>query len=569
MIPMFSSRHIFHGLKLVAVILLFLPSISKAEYIESFDSKIIISPDSSFQVEERIEYVFDQPKHGIFRIIPTTHPDKSKQFYKERIIKIKVDSILMDGKSVPYKTNFANNEINIKIGDPDITITGTHFYEIKYTVLGGLSYSESGDVELYWNITGNEWPTSINNLTARVSSVENIFLAQKFCYRGFRGSSLSCESAVDETGEVIFSTVGLKTGEGMTIAQSLNPALVLTNELTRYRWGIIFLPVLMLGMLYGAWRLYKFEFKHKTGRTIVAQYEPYPGVKPMYTGLLFDGRLDTRDITAGIVYLAEQGYLKIRKTEEKILFLFEVDDYEVTILKTPDSSVSRFEHKMLELLFGGNLREGEMVSLNDLKKDQSKQTKNITILAELEGELAADLLKEGFFEKGSTTGPSLMWRILIAFIITLFLSFLLGSIFIILIGGAYVIWQTVRDQRRSRKGYEVLDHLKGFKLFLEMTDKERFDFHNAPEKSPEQFMKYLPYAIAFGVEEKWARAFEGIILPNPDWYDGGNLNSFSATSLTTSMNAFSTALASSSTTSASSGGGSSGGGGGGGGGGSW
>ncbi len=124
-------------------------------------------------------------------------------------------------------------------------------------------------------------------------------------------------------------------------------------------------------------------------------------------------------------------------------------------------------------------------------------------------------------------------------------------------------------ERRTKVGYEALDHLKGFKEFLSVTDAERFKFHNAPEKSPEQFMTYLPYAIAFRVEKQWATVFEGISIPNPSWYDGGSVGAFSAANLTSSLGAFSTSFTASSGTSASSGGGSSGGGGGGGGGGSW
>ena len=132
-----------------------------------------------------------------------------------------------------------------------------------------------------------------------------------------------------------------------------------------------------------------------------------------------------------------------------------------------------------------------------------------------------------------------------------------------------ILFIIVADGRRTRKGYEALDHLRGFKQFLSVTEKERYVFHNAPERNAEQFMEYLPYAIAFGVEKEWAKAFEGITIPDPSWYDGGSgSHAFSAVGLTNSLGSFSTALASSGM-SASSGGGSSGGGSGGGGGGSW
>ena len=110
-------------------------------------------------------------------------------------------------------------------------------------------------------------------------------------------------------------------------------------------------------------------------------------------------------------------------------------------------------------------------------------------------------------------------------------------------------------------------------MFLSVTEKERYTFFNAPEKSPELFMKYLPYAIAFKVEKEWSKVFEGITMPNPSWYEGGSMSTFSATALASDIGAFSSSVVSSSTsssgTSGSSGGGSSGGGGGGGGGGSW
>jgi uncharacterized membrane protein len=111
-------------------------------------------------------------------------------------------------------------------------------------------------------------------------------------------------------------------------------------------------------------------------------------------------------------------------------------------------------------------------------------------------------------------------------------------------------------------------HLKGFKLFLSVTDKARFDFHNAPERSPEQFMQYLPYAIAFGVEEKWAEVFADMEITNPGWYESDTAGtSFAAAAFAHDLTSFSSAVTTS--TQASSGGGSVGGGGGGGGGGSW
>jgi uncharacterized membrane protein len=45
-------------------------------------------------------------------------------------------------------------------------------------------------------------------------------------------------------------------------------------------------------------------------------------------------------------------------------------------------------------------------------------------------------------------------------------------------------------------------------------------------KTPELFEKFLPYALALGVEQNWVRAFETIITQPPVWYAGGDAAGF-------------------------------------------
>jgi uncharacterized membrane protein len=128
--------------------------------------------------------------------------------------------------------------------------------------------------------------------------------------------------------------------------------------------------------------------------------------------------------------------------------------------------------------------------------------------------------------------------------------------------------------KKTPLGAETKDDILGFKLFLSVTEKDRLDFHNAPERSPEQFMEFLPYAIALGIENKWAAQFASIYIPEPSWYHGGVHGPFLASAFVSDLSHFSGSVSSSFTSasrggSGSGGGGSSGGGFGGGGGGSW
>lgn len=148
-------------------------------------------------------------------------------------------------------------------------------------------------------------------------------------------------------------------------------------------------------------------------------------------------------------------------------------------------------------------------------------------------------------------------------------------------------------ERPTRKGRGVLDEIEGFERFLTATDADRLDRMMPPERTPELFEKYLPYAIALGVENRWAETFEDATTPRPDggttrgattgvgssmaWYSGGAAAGFAG--LAGSLGkSFSSSLSSASSPPPSSGsggggsfsgGGSSGGGGGGGGGGGW
>lgn len=569
-------RNNFLQLCAVSAVFLFVPFFAAAsEKIDSFDSNIELSADGTFLVTETISYDFGEAeRHGVFRYIEKEHPQAASSFLKERYLEIELLEVALDGGEVPYEVTDSNNKLEVKIGDPDSTLSGSHTYRVIYKVIGGYSYLEDGTAEVYWDVTGNGWDVPIESAVAHIKN-SDITAEERACYIGAQGETGSCTITQDEKGEVSFSAVELGPQEGLTIAQALDGEDIQILVLERFNlilMLIVLLPFLALAIgIFG----YRYRTEHKTGNPIIAQYEPYKDFKPMYTGMLFDGRLDPQDITAGIVYLAEQGFLKIRKVEKKVMFLFEVDDYQLQLMRPFSEIESAYLKDVLLLIFYENAPIGDVVTLSSLKTDFAKQKVNAVKLQTLRTDLKKDLERSGFFQTNKTAQILLFvfgGFLFLMFFIGEFIFFFLGLETLLLFIVAMVcglVLSVFMFERRTRTGYEALDHLKGFKLFLSVTDAERFKFHNAPEKSPEQFMEYLPYAIAFGVEKQWAKVFESVTIPNPSWYDGGSTGSFSAVNLTSSLGAFSTSFAASSGSSASSGGGSSGGGGGGGGGGSW
>ncbi len=132
-------------------------------------------------------------------------------------------------------------------------------------------------------------------------------------------------------------------------------------------------------------------------------------------------------------------------------------------------------------------------------------------------------------------------------------------------------------------GRKTLDQIDGFKMYLSTAEKDRLNFENPPQKTPEVFEKYLPYALALGVEQQWSEQFADVLSAaavggaayQPTWYTGSHWNSSGPSGFASSLSgSFSGAISSASSPPGSSsggggGGGSSGGGGGGGGGGGW
>lgn len=132
------------------------------------------------------------------------------------------------------------------------------------------------------------------------------------------------------------------------------------------------------------------------------------------------------------------------------------------------------------------------------------------------------------------------------------------------------------------EGRALMDRIQGFRMFLGVAEKDRMNLLNPPERTPELFEKFLPYALALDVENEWCEQFAGVLAAaaqapggyHPLWYAGShfhtdNMSGF-ADGLGSSLDgAISSASAAPGSSSGSGGGGSSGGGGGGGGGGGW
>ena len=142
-------------------------------------------------------------------------------------------------------------------------------------------------------------------------------------------------------------------------------------------------------------------------------------------------------------------------------------------------------------------------------------------------------------------------------------------------GGFYLL------KAPSKAGRKVMDDIEGFRQYLGVAEEDRLDALNPPDKTPELFEKFLPYAVALDCHNAWAKRFAGVLAVAGtaavvnSWYQSDQAWNDDPVAfadhlggeLTSTISSASTAPGSDS--GGSSGGGSSGGGGGGGGGSGW
>src|SRR4030042_4464826 len=223
---MYKTKKNYSTLKkiffLLSSFLFFISSISFAlaqssvsvERIISFSGEIKVNFDSTINVKEIITYDFgEQQKHGIFRFIPVRYKARGGNF-NLRLSGIKVT----DENSAPYNfTVSRRNNVEIKIGNQDLLVTGQKAYEINYTIRRAVNYFPDHD-ELYWNFTGDQWQIPIESSSLKVilpeAAKENL---QYKCFQGVFGSTNECGENANGNVLEYKSTGELSPSEGMTI----------------------------------------------------------------------------------------------------------------------------------------------------------------------------------------------------------------------------------------------------------------------------------------------------------------------------------------------------------------
>ncbi len=571
------------------------------ERIASYDAGIAIQRNGSILVTERIAYDFggDQ-RHGIIRRIPVRFAYSGSY---DRIYPLDVRSVQSPDAPAQYTVENNGSTVSIKIGNPNLTVSGEHTYVITYLVRGSLNAFADHD-ELYWNAVGNQWDVPVDRVTVRVSAPTAVTRAA--CFRGPPASTASCQQADITSGVARFSQTGLGPNESLTVVVAIPKGVVASPlPVLRQRWTLqqafAVTPVsagvsgglLAVLTILGVVVLVRGRDRRRSrsvarvvdGRPVQgdeavplfgrdeppAQSAPPADLRPGQAGTLLDGVASPRDVAATIVDLAVHGYLRI----EDVLSVQALQDWRLVRLDKAGGLLD-YEQVLMDGLFAGAAAT-QLSELGDGFAGSLKQAQDA---------LYTDAARRGWFaarpdrvrRRWIIIGGALFATGAVATVAVAASSHLglipvpVALAGLVLIGCAR--WMPVR----TAKGTDLARRLLGFRRYL-MTAAGK----SGPE--PDLPDDYLPYAIVFGCANRWAELTAALTDADqaPSWYRSSRPYSPGAVSALsgsayyfTSMHHFAAITstwiadhAASAGGSGFSGGGFSGGGGGGGGGGSW
>jgi len=562
---------------------------SPPEEITSFTSHLDVLQDTSLEITETITYRTDSPKHGIYRYIPTKliTEDGTRNF------KISVISLTdPKGDDYQYEKIMENDNLTLKIGDPDTTFDGEKRYVIRYKVDHVIDKLADYD-QLYWDIVGEGWSFPINNITVEINS-PYADISSLDCYTGQYGSTdQDCEiQPISPQTYQIKSTQTLPANSNLTILTKFNQKnqLIFPSQLERlgFSWWIwplialiplpgIFMTirwwqkgrdwisnsphVLIESSQYGKRRRWLFE-RFQTPFI----YEPFTDLTPAEVEAIGQETISSKSLVAEIVDLARKKYLKIITTEKKKLF-GKKTEYTLEKLKS-DKGLNAHQKYLLNALFAS----GDSVQLKDLKgsfytkvETWKKQVWTTINEGNYFSEKPSQAKLKAFLLAGVLVAVAwAAWIVVEAKLLTTLpylLAVLVPSSIIALIIPYFMPQKTVEGWRVQQMAAGLKKTIERGKWREEIKEKHLF------------IEEVFPFAVSMGVVDKLAKDMDDIGETPPDYVGG---RGFTGVQMAAFSSSFASATSSNLTYNPSSshggsggGGGFSGGGGGGGGGGSW
>lgn len=280
--------------------------------------------------------------------------------------------------------------------------------------------------------------------------------------------------------------------------------------------GLIGIPFFLV-LTYLRWRARGRD--QQMPATIIPIFSPPQGVRPYLLGSVKDEKVDFPDITGSIIDLAYRGFIKIKEITPK-------KNYQLTKLEPtrPKQDLNAWEQELMDAVFGSSTQvETKSLGVNFLAKVQKLKTA-----------IYKEMVTAGYFktspDKVRNTYAGIGVALLILgvglFIVSIIVGVeLIGVIGPVGLGVAVAVYGIANIAvanympAKTPAGSKLLAEILGFRMYLYTA--ERYRLQNL---EPEEFEKYLSFAVVFGIEKQWAEKFKDIYKGQPEWIESSSSN---------------------------------------------
>ena len=492
-----------------------------------FDVDITVDSDGSFDVVEKQEIQFiGGPFHFGYRDLSTKYTED-------------ITDILVGDVSGAYLQSNSEQPGTFYVEDRggslyikwffDETTDATRTFFISYKVHGGLRYYDEGD-QLWWKAVYADRPAQVKSSVVVVKVPQPAVIDNMEAYYTMADMQLLDKQTAKFTAKEPIPPgqpfeVRVQFTHGVVAGAAAPWQATAEKNETISRWRAVaniffMLLAFMLAILapvgvYLIWYIWGRDPRPQIAPSYLP--EPPSDLPPGMAGTLIDEKADTKDVLATIVDLARRGYLHIQELGEDDDSGYSSRDFLYTKLRDPDDNLREYEAYLLRKLFDGEKDR----KLSDLKNtfykynDKAKQM------------LYESVTEEGYFVANP---KSVRARWMAAGVAML----MLGGLFICL-GYPLLAWLTDMGillafgpgflgvgllliayfmPKKTQKGADEAAKWKAFRTYLR--DIEQY---TDLEKATDIFERYLPYAIAFGVDKKYLNQWAQIEnAPQPAWY---------------------------------------------------
>jgi uncharacterized membrane protein len=494
--------------------------------IEKFSAEIFVDPDSTLEVTETIQANFIGVWHGLYRTIPVEYITPQGFNYS---LFVKFEGATdAAGQKLKVESSRQGHYLKWKIYIDDATDV-ERTIQLHYHVRNGLKFFEDHD-ELYWNVTGDEWDVPIGNASAQIFLPPGVTGVRTNEFTGSYGSrAQNAEITATENSVEVSMLRPLAFHEGLTAVVGFDKGFVkepgtgdLISQFLASNWPLFF-PVPVFLVMFWLWT----RGRGPRVGPVAVQYAPPEGMSPAEAGTLVDETAAMRDITATIVDLAVRGYITIEEKEKSgvVGMLLHNKDYVFHLKKGLPEWTGLKAHEIS--LLGGIFSNGMLADV-ELSSLQNVFYKN---LPGIKGNIFDELMEHGYFQhrpdyvRSAFVGGGFFAGVVL---------FLLGNAmaqkmgmapapFLVaaILSAGIILGFGWFMPARTADGAKALAGVLGFEDFLSHVEAGHMD---KLSQTPETFEKFLPYAMALGVEKKWVGAFQNIYTQPPSWYQGGYYN---------------------------------------------